>query len=339
MATGLQTDFVIYQDEFNTGMTEVMQQESNVFNSQSGGGITLTTKFHEGHYSSEAMFAAIASSALASRRVAGVGAVADTAMTQIENTQVKVDRKIGPIAQTLDSFRKINKDPRVMSYILGQQYGKAVLLEQLNTGIAAGAAAFGQDLAVGTGATGNTGVIGTVQVSTDTMSHTALTRGIGAFGDQSSRVKAFVMHSKVYFDLMRQAIADNVYQVAGATIYQGTIASLNRPVVVTDSASLISVGTGVGGIDEYQTLCLTPEAITIRESEEREIVSDIITGLDNLVLRYQGEYAYTVGLKGYTWDQSNGGINPTDAALKLATNWDKTATDDKSLGGSRILSA
>ena len=338
MAIGKQSDFVIYQDQFHAGVTEVMQQEANVFNAQSAGAITLATAFHKGNYKQETFYQELG--ALSSRRdTTSVAAVTDIAMTQGEDVGVKLDRKIGPVAQTLDSFRKINADPRVMSFILGTQWAKAILLEQLNTGLSAGVAAFGKDLAVGTGVALNTGVVGTVQALTDTMTHSALTRGIGAYGDASQRVRAFVMHSKTYFDLMRNSISDNIYNVAGATIYQGTVASLGRPVIVSDSASLKSTGTGVGGIDEYFTLCLTGNAINVQESENRQIESAIVTGLENLVLRYQGEFAYTLGIKGYAWDITNGGANPTAGTLTTVTNWDKNVSDNKSIGGSRILSA
>lgn len=339
MAIGKQSDFVIYQEEFHAGVTEVMQQEANVFNEQSRGGITLTTNYHKGNYDSFSFYQELAG--LTSRRdTTSVAAATDIGMTQEENIAVKLDRKIGPVTQTLDSFRKINEDPRMMSFILGQQWGKAILLEQLNTGIGAGAYAFGQDLAVGTGANVlNTGVVGTVQAATDTMTHTALTYGLGAYGDQSSRVVSWLMHSKTFFDLMRNSIADNVFEVAGVTIHEGTIASLGRPVIVTDSTDLVSTGTGVGGIDEYFTLGLTQGAINIKESEKRQIVSDVITGLENIVLRYQGEYAYDVDIKGYKWDIANGGSNPTGAALITPTNWDKNVSDDKNIGASRILSA
>ena len=164
--------------------------------------------------------------------------------------------------------------------------------------------------------------------------------GNSAFGDASQRVVAYVMHSKVYHDLMRQSIADGLTDVAGVTIHNGTVASLGKPVIVTDSASLISAGTGLTtGHDEYLTLGLTAGAIRLEESEDRQIVSDLITGLENLVLRYQGEYAFNLNLKGYAWDIANGGANPTAGALATATNWDKVASDNKSIGGVRIITA
>lgn len=339
MAIGKASDFQIYQAQFHTGATEVMMQEAQVFNEASNGTILLSTMMHKGEYIQEAFYQEL-SNLVTRRDTSSVASATDIAMNMAENVSVKLNRKIGPVAQTLDAFRKISSDPEEMSYILGQQWGKAMLLEQVNTSLGAAVAAFGQDLVAGTGASGNTGAVGTTNSATDTMVHKGLVNGMAEFGDAGKRVQAFVMHSKVYYDLMKQSIDDAITDVAGVTIQKGTIATLGRPVIVTDSDAFISSLTGgASAWDEYFTLALTPGAIQLEESEERQIVSDLITGLENLVLRYQGEYAYTLDLKGYAWDITNGGSNPTEATLTTATNWDKVASDDKSLGGSRILSA
>ena len=70
------------------------------------------------------------------------------------------------------------------------------------------------------------------------------------------------------------------------------------------------------------------------ESEERQVVSDLITGLENLVMRVQGEYAFNVGVKGYKWNTT---ANPADAALATGANWTKVATSDKSTAGVMLI--
>jgi hypothetical protein len=62
-------------------------------------------------------------------------------------------------------------------------------------------------------------------------------------------------------------------------------------------------------------------------------VMDLVSGLEQISYRLQGEYAYNLGLKGYTWDIANGGANPSAAALATGTNWDQVATDDKDTAG------
>ena len=73
---------------------------------------------HKGNYVQEAFYQELAG--LVSRRnTASAAAVTDIAMLQTEDVAVKLDRKIGPVAQSLDAFRKISADPREMSLILG----------------------------------------------------------------------------------------------------------------------------------------------------------------------------------------------------------------------------
>jgi hypothetical protein len=47
----------------------------------------------------------------------------------------------------------------------------------------------------------------------------------------------------------------------------------------------------------------------------------------------QVDYSFGLGLKGYSWDQTNGGKSPTDAELATGTNWDKVVTSDKHTAG------
>lgn len=316
MAIGKASDFVIYHEEFFTGVSEVIEQNANAFNAASAGSIIITPERLIGDYDKES-FVKLIGGLISRRDTTSVAAATDKAMTQGENVLVKINRKIGPVANTLDSFRKIGKDAQEMSFVLGQQTGQAMAQNYLDTVTNALVAAM----------TANTAIVH--DGSAGTLTHTKLVEGMAKFGDASSRIRAFVMHSKPYFDLVKQALSDKIFEVAGVTIYSGTVATFNRPVIVTDSAPLLTAGTP----DEYSILGLVEGAAVIKESEERYITSDEVTGLENLVLRIQGEYAFNLGLKGYTWDVTNGGANPSDAAIGTGTNWDKTATDNKSTAG------
>jgi hypothetical protein len=58
-------------------------------------------------------------------------------------------------------------------------------------------------------------------------------------------------------------------------------------------------------------------------------VDEKVTGLENLALRYQGEYDVTCHVRGYKYDTSTGGANPTDATLAAGANWDLAASSVK----------
>lgn len=309
MAIGTGSDFVIYDEEFWGGYSEALEQNSDVFNGASNGTITLRPNRLKGNYEKESFVKNIAS--LVTRRdVTSVSAATDLKVEQDEFVGVKVNRKIGPVSQTLDSWRKIGEDPQTMSYVLGQQIGKAAAVEMADTAIMSAHSAI---TALSTAGLYD----GTAGAST----HTGLANILQLMGDAERNIACWVMHSKSYFDLMKDGIdksSEIIQELAGLTIYNGSTASLGRPVVVVDSSSLIESGTP----DQYNILGLTEGAVMVDESETQEIVSDLVTGLENLAMRVQGEYAYNVKIKGFKWDVSNGGANPNDTAIGTSTNWD-----------------
>lgn len=326
MAIGLASDFKIYQEEFYGGMFERVAQMIQVFNGASRNTLQLVQKELKGDYNKESFLQDIAT-LITRRDTTSVSGVTDLPMTQEELVGVKINRKIGPVANTLDSWRKIAKDQREMSFKLGGMIGERKMKDYVNTIIMAVEAALEAQIATN----------GYDFTGTGTITHGALNTAMSKLGDQSSRIVAFIMHSKVYHDLIGQAITDKITEVAGVTIMQGNVATFGRPTIVTDCPSLFEVGATTTGDDAYVTLGLVARAGVVMESEKEEIVSQVITGLENLIFRVQGEYAFNLNVKGTQWDITNGGANPTDANIAVTTNWDMVATDQKDLAGVRLL--
>ena len=323
MAAGDKSDFVIYHEQFFGGFSEALEQESNIFNAASASSIQLRPNRLKGDYEQESFLQNIGS-LITRRDTASIAAATDLPKTQDEFIGVKVNRKIGPVAQTRDAFRKIARDPAEMSFLLGAQAGKAVSVEMANTAVACLGAALTSFYSGGMVYDGTAG----------TPTHNGLVNTMKLLGDAATGIAAWVMHSKSYYDLVGQAITDKVYEVAGMTIYTGSVPTLGKPVVVMDSANLVESGTP----DQYRILGLVPGACIIDESEEQEIVTDTVTGLENLVTRIQGEYAYNIKIRGTKWDTTNGGENPNDAALALSTNWDDVmAAANAGKGGPGVM--
>lgn len=316
MAIGTKTDFVIYHEQFFGGVVEVLQQNADAFNERSRGAIRIVPRQHRGDYEQESFFTEIGN-LITRRDITAVTAATDLALAQAEFVRVKLNRKIGPVANTLDAFRKISRSSDELSVAVGRQAGAGIMVDWLNSVVRAARAALDGVTAVEHTATAGT------------LDHSALVTGLSKFGDAANRIVAWIMHSKVYYDLVQQAITDNVFNVGSISILEGITPTLGRPTIITDSAALITTGSP----DIYHTLGLVVDGAVAMESEERDIRSEIVTGLENLVLRIQGEYAFTVGVKGFQWDVAAGGANPTDAAVGTSTNWDKIATDNKSLAG------
>lgn len=324
MAIGKASDFKIYEPEFYGGMAEGIAQNVQAFNAASNGAIRLVARALKGHYEKESFFKDI--SGLISRRdITSVSAATDLAMTQGEFVSVKVNRKIGPAAQTIDAFRKAGLSPQEMSFSLGKMIGDRKLKDYINTAILSAETALDGQSAL---------KVDKSAASPTTLTHQWLVAAMALLGDSAQNIRAWVMHSKPFFDLMGQAITDKIFGVADVTIFGGGPGSLGKPIIVTDAPALWDLNGSA--LDTYNVLGLVDGAVTVTESEEQEIVSEVVTGLENLVMRLQGEYAFNVGVKGFQWDVANGGPNPDDTALGVTTNWDKAATENKNLAGVRL---
>jgi hypothetical protein len=321
MAIGKISDFKIYDELVHSGISETLQQNDE-FLRNNNGVIRVIAQERMGEYEKESFYEAISASNLVTRQdLTSVAAATDNALTQDENIRVKVHRRVGPIAQALKTFKMQNASPEEFSLVLGRQVGKAMSEEMLNRGLAAARAAL----------VATTNVLNDITSATvKTVTHTTLLNTLRKFGDAQARVKAWVMHSESFFDLGVQAIADQVDTIASGVITVFNVPGIARPIYVTDSASLIATADTP---DSYFVLGLAENAIQIVESESAQIVTEVVTGLEQLVVRYQGEYAYNLGLKGYKWDTANGGANPSDSAVATGSNWDQAATSDKDLAG------
>jgi hypothetical protein len=307
--TGVKSDFVIYHDEFFSGVNEVVQQNSNVFNAASSNAIRLVPRMLQGDYDKQSFFKAIET--IVSRR--DPTSVADADIQKLEQGElqgVKLNRKIGPVYNTMDSFKKIQVDPREFSFVLGQQTGEEVLRDYVNTGA----------LSVSTAIQAMSPNMVQLASGSDKLTAQYLIKAMAKMGDRAQRIRAWVMHSKPWFDLMEGQVTDKVTNISDVVIYGGSPGTLGRPVIVTDSPYLVNYQTVTSGPDgdNYIVLGLTEDAVVMNQSEEESIMSDILLGKENLIMQYQGEYAYNIRVKGFAFASS---LNPTAATLGTTGNW------------------
>lgn len=328
MAIGLLSDFVTFQEQVHGGMVETLAQNTETFNAASRNVIRLVNEKTLGEYNQETFYKNI-SGLVIRRDNTSVSAATDLALTQDQLIGVKLNRTIGPVAQTLDAFKKVAESLPgpdgfgILALRLGAQIAKSMEVDWLDSGLRAQVAATLNQ------ANARVDQTGTVITTTD------LVDLIAKFGDQGSRVKAFVMHSKTWYDLVKDQINLNVTDVSSFSIAEGSALTMGRPVIITDSVELRSAAASTSPDNDfdYYTLGLVENGLVLQDSEDTTIVTDQVTGLDSLVIRVQGEHAFNVNLKGYKWDIANGAANPSDSALGTGSNWDLSATDIKDTSG------
>jgi len=324
MATpGTQANFVIYPTQFWSGVVETVQQNAEGFNAASNNSLRLVTRAILGDYERES-FLKSTSGLVQFRNTASTAGLSDIVLNQGEMIGVKLNRTLGPVAQDRNSFRKMGLAPDEFSFLLGQQFGPEIAVDYVNTALGAVRAAIqSAGAALQYDATADT---------LKTLNHTAMIGGMSKFGDRASRIVCWLTHSKPYYDLMKQQVADKLFEVAGATVYSGTLATFGKPVVVSDSPNLYTVGSTT---TSYDLLGLVEGACEVAESEERDIISQPITGQANLADRIQGEYAFNLKVKGWQYTTSNG-INPTNTILNTPSTWTQIVADIKETAGIRV---
>jgi hypothetical protein len=325
MATTLNTDWKVYNDQVQAAYAERVAQNLTALISKSNGAIIVEDAAAPGDYVRKAFFKM--PSGLISRRVtvgtAATAAATDITVAQGEGAEVRLSRKIGPVGLTRDTLRRSGITPDTFSMFLGEMIADAVLQKQLNDAL------MGARGAILKSAT----TYDQSALTTKTISRASLANALAKFGDAQNDVVAWIGHSRSYGQLMSEAItptagaSDILTQVA---IFGAAPPTLGRPFLMTDSSSLILDET----VDKYFTLGLTAGAIRLRlDTQLTDLVVQEVTGQENLILRVQGERDWFLGIKGYTWDMGNGGANPTDAALLTSTNWDLEASDIKLSAG------
>jgi hypothetical protein len=108
---------------------------------------------------------------------------------------------------------------------------------------------------------------------------------------------------------------------------------LNKPVIVTDAPALYEAAVP----NKSKVLSLVSGGIVI--SNASDLISNISTvnGNERIDTTFQADYAFGVGIKGFAWDEANGGKSPTDAELQTGTNWDQYATSIKDTAGVLLI--
>ena len=295
---------------------ETLAQMVDKFNAASNGSIRLTTQGFDGDFLQESFFAAIHSAQRRVDRYAAQGAAAATDLTQLKQSGVKIAGGFGPIRFEPAQLTWLNKPTAEGIEVASRNFAEALMADQLNTAIAALCAAIANQTAATNDVSATLG-----------LSYSAMNDAHAKFGDASGNLVASVMNGSAYHKLIGANLtnAQNLFQSSNVLV----VNILGKPVVVTDAPALYVSGTP----NKLRVLSLAEGAATVYDGGD--VVSNIqtVNGLTRIETTMQVDYTFGLALKGYTWDEANGGKSPTDAELATGTNWDKVATDIKHTAG------
>ena len=319
MAIGDKADMQIENEYVHAGWSEVVAGTIDGFNAASNNTIRFITEDGEGDYLREDFFGAI-SGLVEHRDPTAVSAQTAVPLTELRQSKVKVPRRLKLVQNTLDSFKAIGMGPDEFSFALGQQLAAGQMQNMLDTAILSLEAALD-----GQATQEHKDAAATINVED-------LVDGLSKMGDSGQKIIQWVAHSKVMYDLMKDHITNAIDAPASMVIIEGSTPSLGRPILVRDASALVRDMTA----DQYVTLGLVENAAVCQLTAPPTVLFETVGGLDSIVLGYQAEWDFYLSLKGFTWDETNGGAAPTDATLATAGNWDKIATDAQDLAGVHI---
>ena len=317
--TGTLADFKVYPELFFSGYNEILQQNGQVFNANSNNTMRFEVRGIQGEFS-QASFYKVIEGLVQERDPSSLAPVESKKLEQGELVSPKLNRRIGPIRNTMDSFKKISRDPEEFSFVLGQQYAQEQLLDLVNTATLSTVTAIETVSPLVTDATG---------LASPGIRAEYLIRAMSKFGDKAQRVNAWVMHSGAYHTLMENQAATGYTNVSDVIIYGGAPGTLGKPVIVTDSPALTIVDVN-GDVVGYNILGLTENGVVLTESEDRYITSKEELGRENIIMIIQGEAAMNISVKGFSYV---GGANPSNTALATGANWEFQMHDPKLAAG------
>lgn len=318
------SDLAKFNEQTYTVMTEVLDQQVENLVTATGGAIALTSGKKKSDYEETAMFGLIAD-LVKNRDPSSTSANSTTSLSQIIERSVK--RGAGTKTVYLDpvTFRWIAMDPAVAAATIGQQLAVASFNDMINISLLSCRAAL-------------SGVADLIYDGTAaTFDAKYFVKGARKFGDQSSSIVSWVMHSSVAHDFSESNVANtaNLFQYGALNVSRDPF---GRIIVMTDSPALITEDGISPGVDKYYTLGLVPGAIRVNQNADfdAEIIGDVDSV--NIQRKYLANWSHNFGVKGFAWDATNGGSHPSDAAMATATNWDKFVTSRKDCAGVLITS-
>ena len=306
----------VFNDFIMPATLESLDQMLAAFNAASNGAIILSPDGFTGDFLQESFFSALGGAQRRVDRNAANGAAAVTDLTELKNATVKVAGGFGPLRYEPSQMTWLERPTVQGIEVASRAFAEVLLKDQLNTAIAALVAAI----------TAQASAVNDVS-ATAGINYSTMNGAHAKFGDRSGDLVAQIMTGAVYHKLIGANLTNTpqLFQAQGVRV----VDILGKAVIVTDAPGLYVAGTP----NKDFVLSLAPDAAIITDGAD--LISNIETknGQTRIETTMQVDYTFGLALKGYTWDETNGGKSPTDAEIATGSNWDKVVSDIKFTAG------
>lgn len=305
----------VFNDFVMPAAIERLAQQLQLFNAASNGALVMTTEGFKGDFLQKSMWSIFSARRRVDRYAANT-AVTPTELSQMKESAVKIAGGFGPVVFEPSQLSYLEKGENEAIDMAAMTFADELLADMLNTAIAALVAAIGNNPNAVNDVSGSAGI-----------SRTAFNDAHAKFGDASSNLVAQVMNGNAAHKLIGQNLVNTnqLFTAGNVTVLD----VLGKPIVITDAPALYQAGSP----NKLKVLSLAAGAATVMNNNDIISVIAPVTGKQRIEQQWQADYTFGLALKGFTWDESNGGKSPTDAELSTGTNWDQTATSIKNTAG------
>jgi hypothetical protein len=306
----------VFNDYIMPATIKSLDQMIDKFNAGSAGAIVLSSEGMTGDFMRESFFASLAAAQRRVDRKAANGAASATDLSELTGSKVKIAGGFGPVRYEPSQMTWLQRPTQQGVLAASTAFAELLLQDQLNTAIAALVAALSNNAAVTNDVSGSAG-----------MTYGAINSAHAKFGDASGQIVANVMTGTVAHKLIGDNLTNGQRLFTAGNV--NVIDILGKAVIITDAPALYETGTP----NKSKVLGLVTGAATVGNTAD--IVTNVETtnGNQRIETTFQADYSFSLGLKGYGWDEANGGASPTDAEIATGTNWDKVAEFDKMTAG------
>lgn len=306
----------VFNDYIMPATIKSLDQMIDKFNAGSAGAIVLSSEGMTGDFMRESFFASLAAAQRRVDRKAANGAASATDLSELTGSKVKIAGGFGPVRYEPSQMTWLQRPTQQGVLAASTAFAELLLQDQLNTAIAALVAALSNNAAVTNDVSGSAG-----------MTYGAINSAHAKFGDASGQIVANVMTGTVAHKLIGDNLTNGQRLFTAGNV--NVIDILGKAVIITDAPALYEAGTP----NKSKVLGLVTGAATVGNTAD--IVTNVETtnGNQRIETTFQADYSFSLGLKGYGWDEANGGASPTDAEIATGTNWDKVAEFDKMTAG------
>ncbi len=299
---------------------ETLAQMVQKFNAASNGAIRLTTQGFDGDFFQESFFQAVHSAQRRVDRYAANSAASATDLTELKHSAVKIAGGFGPIRYEPSQMTWLQRPTAQGVEVASRNFAEAMLQDQLNTAILALVTAIANQ------ATAKNDVS---SASPDpSVTYGAINGAHAKFGDRSGNLVAEVMTGGMYHRLIGKNLDNDQRLFTAGNV--NIVDILGKAVIVTDAPAL----TAYTSPNTYDKVLSLAEGAAI-VFDGGDVISNVETtnGKNRIETTLQVDYTFGLSLKGYTWDEGNGGKSPTNSDISTGSNWDKVASDIKNTAG------